>query len=129
MKAIQLNQQAQVTRRFSSEDIAAYRALTGDRGLAFGVASGRDIVPGPLLGGLISCLLGTKLPGRGTNWLKQQLTFPTPAYVGEAISAVVTVTRLRPAKELVNLSTLCFNPDGGIVCQGEALVLVKDLEN
>lgn len=129
MKVIELDQQARVSRRFSSEDIAAYRALTGDSGLAFGEDAGSDIVPGPLLGGMISYLLGTQLPGRGTNWLKQQLSFPTPAYVGEEISAVVTVTHLRPAKELVNLSTLCFNPDGGIVCQGEALVLVKDLEN
>jgi len=86
------------------------------------------IVPGPLLGGMISCLLGTQLPGRGTNWLKQRLEYPAPAFVGEEITATAQVIRLRPEKELVNLQTICTNARGEIVCQGEALVLVKDLE-
>lgn len=127
MKSMELNQQGQVTRVFSPEDIAAYRALTGDSGLGFGGPAHADIVPGPLLGGMISYLLGTKLPGCGTNWLKQRLSFPNPAHVGEKISAVVTITHLRPAKELVNLSTICFDSERRVVCQGEALVLVKDL--
>ena len=128
MKGLDLGQQASVTRLFSAGDIAAYRALTGDDGLGFGRADGRQVVPGPLLSGLFSYLLGTRLPGRGTNWLKQQLAFLAPAYVGEAITAVVEITRLRPDKELVNLWTTCTNPAGEIVCAGEALVLVRDLE-
>ena len=44
------------------------------------------------------------------------------------MSLTVEVIRLRPEKELVNLRTICANPRGEIVCQGEALVLVKDLE-
>jgi acyl dehydratase len=79
------------------------------------------------LGGLFSFLLGTRLPGRGTNWLKQRLVFPRPAYPGQEITARVEITRLRPEKELVNLRTTCTNPQGEIICDGEALVLVKDL--
>ena len=85
-------------------------------------------VPGPLLAGMISDLLGTRLPGRGTNWLKQKVSYPAVANVGEVITAVVEITRLRPDKDLVNLRTTCTNPVGTIVCEGEALVLVKDLE-
>jgi acyl dehydratase len=80
------------------------------------------------LGGLFSYLLGTRLPGRGTNWLKQRLVFPQPAYANQAITARVEIVRLRPEKELVNLRTTCANPAGEIVCDGEALVFVKDLE-
>lgn len=128
MKGLALGQTAQVMRTFSPADIVAYRTLSMDEYLQFGRHAERDTIPGPLLGGLFSYLLGTKLPGRGTNWLKQQLAFPQPAYVGEAITATVEIIRLRPEKELINLRTLCTNPAGTIVCRGEALVLVRDLE-
>ncbi len=51
---------AELTRAFRADDIAAYRSLTGtDEAL--------DTVPEPLIAGLLSALLGTKVPGRGTN--------------------------------------------------------------
>jgi len=53
--------------------------------------------------------------------------FPTPVYPGEEITVTVEVVRLRPAKELVNLYTVCTNPAGEIACEGEALVLVRDV--
>jgi acyl dehydratase len=84
-------------------------------------------VPGPLLGGLFSNLLGTGLPGRGTNWLKQSFRFIAPAPIGEAITATVEITRLRPDKDLVNLRGTCITSTGHIVCEAESLVLVKDL--
>ncbi len=57
------------------------------------------------VGGMISDLLRTNLPGRGTNWLKQRYGFPAPARVGEQITARVQAIRLRPEKDLVNLRT------------------------
>ena len=122
MKNLHIGQSATARRTFTPADLAEYAALTEST-----VRDAR-IVPGPLLGGMISCLLGTQLPGRGTNWLKQRLEYPAPAFVGEEITATAQVIRLRPEKELVNLQTICTNARGEIVCQGEALVLVKDLE-
>ena len=126
MKGLRIGQQASTNRIFTAKDVAHYRALTGDAGLHFG-AKGETAVPGPLLAGLFSDLLGTKMPGRGTNWLKQQMRYPTVAHIGDEITASVEIVRLRPEKELVNLRTTCTNRAGDIVCTGEALVLVKDL--
>jgi acyl dehydratase len=128
MRGLAISQQASTTRTFTAEDVAAYRALTGDAGLGFGAVGGETAVPGPLLAGMFSDLLGTKLPGRGTNWLKQQLQFPAAAHVGEKITATVQITRLRPEKELVNLRSTCTTAAGIIVCSGESLVWVSDLE-
>lgn len=115
---------ASLTRRFTPADRERYRALVDDP------ADDRDgdghRVPGPLIAGLFSYLLGTELPGRGTNYLKQQLRYPAPAYYGEELTARVTVVRLRPDKALVNLETLCTAADGREVCRGEALVLARD---
>lgn len=128
MKGLAIGRKAALTRVFTDADLVAYRRLSGDDKLSFGNSGRRAVVPGPLLGGLFSCLLGTRLPGRGSGWLKQQLHFPHPAYIGEPITAVVEIIRLRPEKELVNLRTTCTNPTGTVVCEGEALVLVRNLE-
>ncbi len=122
MKGLAIGQKASDTRTFTEQDLTEYQALAGVK------SAQSDIVPGPLLGGMFSCLLGTRLPGRGTNWLKQKFAFPAPAHVGDEITATVEIIRLRPEKDLVNLRTVCANPAGVIVCEGEALVLVKDLE-
>ena len=136
MKRLAVGQIARTRRIFTAADVSSYRTLTGDAGLKFG--SGRPeakkapapgTVPGPLLGGLFSDLLGTQLPGRGTNWLKQRFTFPRPAYLDELLTAEVEIIRHRPEKALVNLRTVCKNPAGEIVCEGEALVLVADLQS
>jgi acyl dehydratase len=127
---------ASVTRTFATADLDEYGDLSGDRNPIFrddleARARGfkRRIVPWPLLAGMFSDLLGTRLPGRGTGWMKQQLRYPSAAHPGEALTATVTITRLRAAKELVNLSTRVCAADGRLVCDGEALVLVRNLEN
>ncbi len=96
---------------------AAYARRQGLRGLP---------LPGPLLGALFSCVLGTRLPGRGTNWLKQRFHFCQYAFSGEELAAHVEIIRLRPDKELVNLRTW-ITAAGATVCDGEALVWVGDL--
>ncbi len=132
MKGLAVGQTARAERIFTADDISSYRALTGDTGLKFGsgrAAAKRVTVPGPLLGGLFSDLLGTKLPGRGTNWLKQRFAFPKPAYFDELLTAEVEIIRHRPEKALVNLRTTIKDPAGEIVCEGEALVLVANLQS
>lgn len=86
------------------------------------------ILPGGLLGGMISDILGTELPGPGTNWLKQRFEFLKPAYPNTPITANVEIVRLRPEKDLVDLRTSCVDPMGDLVLDGEALVWVSDLE-
>lgn len=117
-----VGQRAEKTAVFDVDIVAVYRQLTGD------LLGGDNAVPGGLLGGMISDLLGTQLPGRGTNWLKQHFAFLQSAQVGERVTAVVQVSRIRPAKALINLLTTCVNQSGAPVCTGEALVLVNELE-
>ena len=108
------------SRRFTAAEIAEYRELSGDVGLVW------NGIPGPLLAGMISDLLGTELLGEGTMWMKQRMSFPAPAPLGEPVDAVVEVVRLRPDKNLVNLLTTCRCGDA-VVLAGEALVLVPEL--
>ena len=122
-KGLSIGQSASSTRTFTAEEIATYSSLTGDTSFDEGC------IPGPMLGGMVSDLLGTKVPGRGTMWLKQHYEFPTPAHVDEAITATIEISRFRPEKDLVYLNVQCTNPSGQIVCKGETLVFVADLES
>ncbi|MBI3150301.1 MAG: oxidoreductase [Betaproteobacteria bacterium] len=124
---LRLGMQAEATRRFTDRDLAEYGDLVGDRNPLFRGASAE--VPGPLLAGMFSDLLGTRLPGRGTGWMKQRLQFLSPARPDEALLARVEITRLRAAKELVNLRTQILGPGQRLVVDGEALVLVRNLEH
>ncbi len=126
MKGLRVGQTATLEHSFSAADVATYRALSADAGLGFATPGPAESVPGPLLGGLFSCLLGTELPGRGANWLKQSLSYPKPAVLNTPVTATVEITRLRPEKALVNLRTTCHDATGALVCEGEALVYVGD---
>lgn len=110
------------TRVFTVAEVHDHQDLTGDRARAPGA------VPIGMLGGMISEILGTRLPGRGTNWLKQKLHFEADGRIGEAITTEVIITRVRPDKALVNLASTCTGEDGRVLCRGESLVLVRELE-
>jgi acyl dehydratase len=134
-KGLKLGQVAEVRRVFSKQDLDEYCNLVQEGSLLYRnrfYASKQGYkdtpVPGALLGGLFSYLLGTKLPGRGTNWLKQKLYFLEPVYPQQELTATVEIVRIRPEKDLINLKTILRNAQGTTLCQGEALVLVKDLE-
>ena len=118
---IRVGDAASVTRRYDGRDLADFAALAG--------VSADDLseVPGPLIGALFSYLLGVKVPGPGTNYLKQDIAFAGPVPLGEDLTATVTVTRLRPDKHLCDLSTVLTGADGRRLAEGRALVLVKDV--
>jgi 3-hydroxybutyryl-CoA dehydratase len=118
---VKIGDRAHVTRTFRPEDVAALAKLSG------GQCAGKETVPEPLIGGLFSYLLGRELPGFGTNYLKQQMRFLSPAPLGEPITATVEITRIRPDKHLVDLATTCTAADGTVLCDGRALVLVEDV--
>ncbi|MGY6537097.1 MAG: phosphate acetyltransferase [Pararhodobacter sp.] len=117
---LKTGQTAEVTRRFGAQEVAEFLTLTGAPGPA-------DQVPEPLIGALFSYLLGVRLPGYGTNYLKQEMHFLAPAPLDQPLTAQVVLTRLRPEKHLADLETLCTAPDGTLICQGRALVLVRDV--
>lgn len=118
---MKVGDQAVVVRTYGQDALDGYCRLAELAGTPPGT------VPEPLIGGLFSYLLGAELPGFGTNYLKQHLEFRAPAKLGEPLTATVTITRLRPEKHLVDLETICRARDGRIICEGRALVLVKDV--
>lgn len=81
------------------------------------------VAHGMLSAGLISAVLGTRLPGPGTIYLSQSLRFRAPVKIGDTVSATVEVTALDAARHRATLKTVC-TVAGKVVIEGEALTQV-----
>ncbi len=130
-----VGQQASHSRRISEEDVARFADISGDRNplhldddFAKETRFGRKIAHGMLVASLISTVLGSKLPGPGTIYLSQTIKFTGPVFLGDTIKATVTVVDVKEHKPIVTLETHCTNQDGKVVLEGEAVVLVEEVD-
>lgn len=114
----------------SESDVYLYAGITGDFNSAHlndqaaqkTVFKGR-IAHGLLTAGLISAVLGTILPGPGTIYLEQNLSFKKPVYFGDTITAKVTVIDKLLDKNIIICETVCLNKNNQIVVSGIAKVM------
>lgn len=82
------------------------------------------VAHGMLSAGLISAVLGTRLPGPGTIYMGQTLRFRAPVRIGETVTATAEVAALDAEKKRVTLKTTC-TVAGKVVIEGEATVLPR----
>lgn len=119
----------------SEGDVYLFAGITGDFNPAHlndqeakkTVFKGR-IAHGILTAGLISAVLGTKLPGPGTIYLAQNLSFKKAVYFGDTITAKVTVLSKNIDKNIIICETICYNQEEEIVLIGEATVMPPKLK-
>ncbi|MGA9110624.1 MAG: MaoC family dehydratase [Smithella sp.] len=126
---IKVGDTAEFAKTITETDIYLYAGITGD----FNPAHVNEvyakntffktrIAHGMLTAGLISAIIANQLPGPGTIYLKQDLSFLAPVHIGDTITGRVEIMELIPEKNRVRLKTTCSNQDGVIVISGEGLV-------
>ena len=81
------------------------------------------IVPGLLVAGLISNIIGNFLPGPGAIYSSQNLDFISPVFIGDTIKATVLVESVNVDRNRVKIRTYCMNQFKEIVVDGDAMVL------
>ena len=119
---------AEFSKTFSESDIYLYAGISGDFNPAHvNEAYARNtyfktrIAHGMLPAGLISAVIGTQLPGAGSIYMQQTLSFLAPVHMGDTITARVEVVE-KIDKKKVRLKTICMNQNAVIVLEGEAVV-------
>jgi 3-hydroxybutyryl-CoA dehydratase len=125
---ISIGDTAEFSKTFSEADVYLYAGISGDYNPAhIDETYARNtyfktrIAHGMLSAGLISAVIGTQLPGPGSIYLRQTLTFLAPVRMGDTITAHVEVVEKIDGKK-VCLKTTCINQDAVMVLEGEALV-------
>jgi 3-hydroxybutyryl-CoA dehydratase len=120
---------AEFAKTISEADVYLFAGVTGDLNPAHideeyarKTFFKTRIAHGMLLAGFISTVIGNKLPGPGTIYVKQELDFLAPAHMGDTITARVEIKEIVTEKNRVILRTTCVNQDGTTVLDGEALV-------
>jgi len=126
----QVGQTARVAKTITEADILLFAAVSTDTNPVHLDAEAAAASPfkeriahGMLSAGLISAVLGTKLPGPGTIYLGQTLRFRAPVKIGDTVTAEAEVTAYDPEKRRATLKTTC-TVGGKVVIEGEAQVLV-----
>jgi len=126
---LKVGNKAQFAKTIAESDIYLYAGITGDLNPAHvneeyakKTFFNTRIVHGMLLGGLLSTVIGTILPGPGTIYISQELNFLAPAQIGNTITAHVEVVQVILEKNRIHLKTFCVKQDGIKVLDGEAIV-------
>lgn len=121
---------AEITRIVDDDDIAAFVEAVGDFNpihsdavYAASTQFRHPIAPGIFTAGLISAVIGTKLPGPGAIYLSQSLKFVKPVKAGDTITARAEILEVIRERNRVRISTICRNQHGEEVLSGEAWVM------
>ena len=130
-KTLNVGDKALLSKAFSEEEVLQFANISADKNPLhldrdFGKASifGHRIVHGMLVASLFSGLIGMKLPGEGSIYLGQSITFKAPVAIDEKVTASVEIIHIRTDKPIVTLRTVCVNSKGKVVIEGEAVVKV-----
>lgn len=120
---------SEFTKTVSESDIYQYAGITGDfnpahvnEAYASKTFFKKRIAHGMLSAGFISAILGNHLPGPGSVYVKQELNFLAPVYIGDTITARAEVIGVDKEKNRVTLSTNCYNQEETMVIKGEAVL-------
>ena len=124
-----VGQSAEMTKIITEEDVFLFAGITGDRNpvhiskeFAAKTRFGERIAHGMLTAGLISAVIGMKLPGPGCLYVSQTLSFLAPVKIGDEITARAEIVEVIREKRL-RLRTECINQRKEVVLEGEAIIV------
>jgi len=127
---ISVGQTATYSKLVTDRDIRLFAAISGDvnpvhldEDYAKTTPFKGRIAHGMITGALVSAALALKLPGPGTIYLGQNLSFRKPVYIGDTLTVTLEVTEKRDDKRFIAIGCEVANQDGKAVATGDALVM------
>ncbi len=129
-----IGEKAQFSKTISESDVYLFAGITGDLNPihidcleAQKSFAGKRIAHGALVSGLISNVIGMKMPGPGTVYMEQDSKFVRPVFIGDTVRAEVELAEvLNGEKGILKLGTRVYNQDNDMVLDGFAVVKVMD---
>lgn len=132
--ALEVGQKASYEKTVDERDIQLFAAMSGDRNpvhldaeYAAGTLFKERIAHGMFSGALISAAVACTLPGPGTIYLGQTMTFSRPVKIGDTLTVRLEILEKLP-KNRVRIATRVFNQNEEQVVDGVAEVLAPRRE-
>lgn len=112
------------------QDLILFATVSGDRNpvhldpeFAATTPFKGQIAHGMFTGALISAALAMDLPGPGTIYLGQNLSFRKPVMIGDELTVELKVSAKHESKPVVTLECSVTNQHDKVVASGEATVM------
>jgi len=116
-------------KKFNEKDVIEFAKLTGDNNrihtdldYAKNSIFGGTVVHGIFVASLFSKIFGKIFPGEGSIYLKQDLKFVAPVFVGDKIIARVTLKEFKQKNFNGIFKCICLNQNDEEVVLGSALI-------
>ena len=126
---LEIGAQGQYSKTLTERDIVLFGEASGDLNpvhfdddYASKTVFKQRVGHGMWSAALISACIGTVMPGPGSLYLGQTLSFKAPARLGDVLTATLTIKAKLPKKILLIDCEVC-NQDDQLLVQGEARVL------
>ena len=123
---LHVGQRARRTQTVTAREVELYAQITGDRNplhfdadFAARTRFGRLVAQGGIASGMLNALVAMDMPGPGTVFLSQTLTYKAPTYLGDTLTAEIVVVSLKPDKPVCQLGATITNQDGTVLLEGE----------
>lgn len=127
---IQIGDSCSRTHTVVEKDLVLFAAVSGDHNpvhldaeYAATTPFKGQIAHGMFTGALISAALAMDLPGPGTVYLGQNLSFRKPVMIGDELTVELKVSSKHESKPVVTLECTVSNQTGKPVAVGEATVM------
>jgi 3-hydroxybutyryl-CoA dehydratase len=127
---ITIGQTASYSKTLSEDDLVMFAAVSGDVNpvhldaeFAATTKFQERIGHGAWTGAIVSAALALELPGPGTIYMGQSLTFRKPVKIGDTVTIRLEVTQKRDDKKIVTLDCKAVNQHGKTVAKGVADVI------
>jgi 3-oxoacyl-[acyl-carrier protein] reductase len=125
-----------IQRTVTEADVRRFVEMTGDdnplhvdRAYAERTSFKDVVVHGMFGASLVSTVIGTKLPGEGALWLKQNFDFTLPVRLGDELDVSCRVLKKSERERLLELEARVVNQNSDTVLTGTGLVKVLESSN
>ncbi|WP_027909612.1 MaoC family dehydratase [Pseudomonas sp. URMO17WK12:I4] len=128
-EALEVGQTASYSKSVEERDILLFAAVSGDHNpvhldaeYAATTMFKERIAHGMFSGALISAAVACTLPGPGTIYVGQQMSFQKPVKLGDTLTVRLEILEKLP-KFRVRIATRVFNQHDELVVDGEAEII------
>ncbi|WP_049629010.1 MaoC family dehydratase [Cellvibrio sp. pealriver] len=125
-----VGQRATYSKTLTEQDITLFAACSGDlnpvhldKEYAATTPFGEPIGHGMWTGALVSAAIAMRLPGPGSVYRSQSLSFKHPVKVGDTVTVTLIVSEIKERIKLVTLECEAHNQEGKLVAKGVAEVI------